>query len=156
MEITWGNKTLTKPKGIILNKSNYINFKNESEKAENQLSYIIRGAAFEVFNQLGPGLLESVYQAALVYELKIHHLNVKTEVELPVKYKDIYLDQGFRLDILVNDLVVIEIKSVESLSKVHYKQLQTYLKLSGKKLGLLINFNQSSMNDAIHRIVYGL
>ena len=128
---------------------------DQEEKEENRLSYIIRGAAFNVFNTLGPGLLESVYEAALAYELKKSNIIVKTQVDVPVKYENIILDVGFRLDIIVNDLVIIEIKSVENLSKVHYKQLLTYLRVTGKKLGLLINFNEENMSNAITRIVNG-
>ena len=94
---------------------------------ENDLSYIIRGAIFKVYNQLGPGLLESVYELAMAYELKKSTLSIKTQVPLPVVYETERLDGGFRTDILVNDLVIIEIKSVENLAEVHHKQLITYL-----------------------------
>jgi GxxExxY protein len=111
----------------------------------NDITYKIRGAIYTVHNELGPGLLESVYEAALAYELINLGLYVKTQVGLPVSYKGILLDLGFRLDVLVNDEVIIEIKSVEALHDVHKKQLLTYLKLSGKKLGLLVNFNVSKL-----------
>jgi len=120
---------------------------------ENEISYAIRGAAFKVYNNLGPGLLESVYETALSYELRQVGLEVKNQVGVPMIYADIKMDVGFRIDILVNNLVIIEIKSVESLTDVHHKQLLTYLKLTNKKLGLLINFNVSSMKDSIVRIV---
>ncbi len=94
---------------------------------------------------LGPGLLESVYEIALAHELIKMGYDVKSQVGLPVVYDDIKLEMGFRMDLLVNDLVVVEIKSVDALADVHHKQLLTYLKLSGKKLGLLINFNVSSI-----------
>ncbi len=123
---------------------------------ENDISYDIRGAAFKVHSNLGPGLLESVYEIALKHELKKMGYNVKSQIGLPVIYDDIKLDIGFRMDLLVNDLVVIEIKSVDALAEVHHKQVLTYLKLSGKKLGLLINFNVSTMKDSIIRIVNNL
>ena len=123
---------------------------------ENDISYAIRGAAFKVHSKLGPGLLESVYETALAYELTQDGYNVKTQIGVPMIYADIKMDVGFRLDIIVNDLVIIEVKSVESLSDVHHKQLLTYLKLSNKKLGLLINFNSSSLKDSITRIVNNL
>jgi GxxExxY protein len=113
----------------------------------NQLTYKIRGAIFEVYNELGPGLLESVYEAALLHELQKNGLTVKSQVGLPVVYKDIGLELGFRLDILVNETVIIEIKSVETLHDIHKKQLLTYLKLSKKKLGILVNFNASKLID---------
>lgn len=123
---------------------------------ENDISYIIRGCIFKVYNQLGPGLLESAYIAALVYELLQECLRVKTEVELPMVYNDVKLDVGYRLDILVNDLVIIEVKSVESLAEVHHKQVITYLKLSGKKLAILVNFNSNEIEKSIFRKVNNL
>lgn len=123
---------------------------------ENNISYDIRGAAFKVHNELGPGLLESVYETALSYELQQMGYNVKNQVGIPMKYKDINFDVGFRLDILINDLVIIEIKSIEALADIHHKQLLTYLKLTDKKLGLLINFNSVSLKDSIVRIVNNL
>jgi len=123
---------------------------------ENDISYDIRGAAFKVHSNLGPGLLESVYEIALAHELAKMGYEVKSQIALPVVYDDIKLEMGFRMDLLVNDLVVVEIKSVDALADVHHKQLLTYLKLSGKKLGLLINFNVSSIKDSIIRIVNNL
>lgn len=120
---------------------------------ENDLSYKIRGAAYKVHAELGPGLFESVYEAALVYELKKLDLVVKTQVPIPMVYAEIKFEVGFRIDILVNDLVIVEIKSVEILMDVHKKQLLTYLKLTKKKLGLLVNFNVTSLNSGIIRIV---
>lgn len=121
--------------------------------SENDISFDIRGAAFKVHTELGPGLLESVYETALSYEHRQKGYDVKTQIGIPLVYADIKMDIGFRLDIIVNDLVIVEIKSVESLIDVHHKQLLTYLKLSDKKLGLLINFNSSSLKDSIIRIV---
>ena len=123
---------------------------------ENDISYDIRGAAFKVHTALGPGLLESVYEVALAHELIKLGYDVRSQVGLPVVYEDIKLELGYRIDLLVNDLVIIEIKSVEALADVHHKQLLTYLKLSGKKLGLLINFNVSSLKESIVRIVNNL
>ncbi|MBN2396291.1 MAG: GxxExxY protein [Candidatus Atribacteria bacterium] len=120
---------------------------------ENQLSYTIRGAAFKVHTVLGPGLLESSYEVALAHELKKEGLVVQTQVGLPMIYDTIKMDIGYRIDLLINDLVIVEIKSVETLLDVHHKQLLTYLKLADKKLGLLMNFNVSSMKDGIVRIV---
>ena len=122
-------------------------------KKENDISYEIRGAAFKVHTELGPGLLESVYEKALSYELRLKGFDVKNQLGVPMIYAEIKMDVGFRLDILVNDLVIIEIKSVEALTDIHHKQLLTYLKLSDKKLGLLINFNSSSLKNSIVRIV---
>ncbi|MGZ3921404.1 MAG: GxxExxY protein [Bacteroidia bacterium] len=126
---------------------------NENKLIENDISFDIRGAAFKVHSELGPGLLESVYETALAYELIQKGYETKTQVGVPMKYANIKMDIGFRLDILVNDLVIIEIKSVEALADVHHKQLLTYLKLSNKKLGLLINFNSFPLKDNIIRIV---
>lgn len=125
---------------------------------ENKLSYDIRGCAFRVHNKLGPGLLESVYEFAMSYELLKLGYKVLNQVTLPVVYEDTILEKGFKLDILVEDLVIIEIKSVEKILNVHYKQLITYLKLSDKKLGLMINFNSDSLIDkeSLIRIVNNL
>jgi GxxExxY protein len=111
------------------------------------LTYKIRGCIFEVFKELGPGLLESVYEAALVFELVRSGLSAQSQVPIPVFYKSVRFELGFRLDILVENQVVIEIKSVETLHDVHKKQLLTYLKLTGKKLGILVNFNSSHLID---------
>lgn len=120
---------------------------------ENDISYIIRGAIFKVYNALGPGLLESVYEAVLMFELKKAGLEPKSQVALPVIYENERLDIGFRIDILVNDIVIIEIKSVEQLAEVHHKQVLTYLRLSGKKLGILVNFNTDTISNSIYRKV---
>lgn len=123
---------------------------------ENEISYKIRGAIFKVFNALGPGLLESAYEAVLMYELQKMGLRVKQQAPLPLIYDDIKLDVGYRLDLLVEDLVIVEIKSVEKLAEVHHKQVITYLKLSGIKLGLLVNFNCVDIADSIIRKANGL
>lgn len=121
----------------------------------NEISYKVRGAIFTVFNELGPGLLESVYEAALTYELTSLGLKVRNQVPVPVIYKEVKLDIGFRLDIIVEEQVIIEIKSVELMHNVHKKQLLTYLKLSNIKLGILVNFNSDKLVDkeSIFRII---
>jgi len=123
---------------------------------ENEISFEIRGAIYEVYNNLGPGLLESVYVKALEFELIERGLRVRREVPLPVNYKEIKMELGFRLDLLIEDKVIIEVKSVENLIEVHHKQVLTYLKLSGIKLGILVNFNVAIINDSIFRKVNGL
>jgi GxxExxY protein len=121
----------------------------------NELTYEIRSAIFEVFKELGPGLLESVYEAALCYELEERGFDIKCQLNLPVICKSKDLGLGYRLDILVNDSIIIEIKSVEEVKNVHKKQLLTYLKLTNKKLGLLVNFNADYLKDkeSIIRII---
>ena len=123
---------------------------------ENEISFKIRGCIFTVFNKLGPGLLESAYEAALIYELKKANLEVKNQVPLPMIYEEIRMEIGYRLDILVENKVIIELKSVENLLDVHHKQVITYLKLSGLKLGLLVNFNSDQIAQNIFRKVNGL
>jgi GxxExxY protein len=120
---------------------------------ENEISYKVRGAIFKVYNTLSPGLLESIYESALYYQLQKDNLKVQKQREIPVKYDDTYLDITFKLDLLVEDKVIVELKSVEELKSVHYKQLTTYLKLTNKKLGLLVNFNCTNILDNIHRVV---
>ncbi len=123
------------------------------EKTENELSNIIIGSAIEVHRQLGPGLLESAYQECLYFELKSQGLNVVKEKPMPIVYKDVKLDHGYRLDLLVNNRVVIEIKTVEAFTEVHTAQVLTYLKLGNYKLGLLLNFYVSSLKSGIKRII---
>jgi len=115
----------------------------------NEITYLIRGAAFRVHTALGPGLLESVYEAALKYELQRDGLRVRNQVGIPIIYGEIKFDLGFRLDLLVEEQVIVEIKSIETLNDVHFKQLMTYLRLSNKQLGLLINFNTNRLEDKI-------
>ena len=122
----------------------------------NDVTYAIRGAAFDVHNALGPGLLESIYERAMEYELTKRGHNVRSQLGIPVIYDGVDLDIGFRLDLLVDDLVIVELKSVETVHPVHYKQLLTYLRLTNKKLGLLINFNAVSLKESITRIVNNL
>ena len=113
----------------------------------------IIGAAVEVHKTLGPGLLESAYQRCLIYELRVRKLNVQSEVQLPLLYKNNSLDAGFRLDLIVDELVIVELKAVSSLKPVHKAQVITYLKLSGYKLGLLINFNEARLIDGVKRVI---
>ena len=120
---------------------------------DNELTYEIRGAIFAVYNELGPGLLESVYEEALVYELKQRGLDVARQVEVPIIYKGNELKTPLRLDLLVNDQVIVELKSVEEMKPVFAKQLLTYLKLMDKRVGLLVNFNTSNLRESIKRIV---
>lgn len=123
---------------------------------ENDISYKIRGAIYEVYNELGPGLLESVYENAMFYELSEMGLKVQKEVPIAVNYKEIKMDFGFRLDLLVEDKVIIEIKSVEKLINMHHKQLLNYLRITDLRLGILVNFNTDNINDNIFRKVNNL
>ena len=123
---------------------------------ENELSYKIIGAAIELHKTVGPGLLESAYENALAYELLELGFSVQQQVPMPFVYKDVKLEVGYRIDIIVENKVIIEIKSVENLSPVHFAQTLTYLKLSELKMGLLINFNTNILKEGIHRIVNNL
>jgi GxxExxY protein len=123
---------------------------------ENELSKIIVQSSIQLHRTLGPGLLESVYENSLAYDLREQGLSVDQQVPMPLIYKEIKFDVGYRMDIVVDKKVVIELKSVENLAPVHYAQLLTYLKLSGMKLGLLINFNVALLKDGVHRIVNNL
>ncbi len=123
---------------------------------ENAISFEVRRAAYKVHTALGPGLLEAVYELALGYELEQVGLKVERQVALPFIYSGQRLEAGYRLDLLIESKVIVELKSVEMLLPVHYKQLLTYLKLSGLKLGQLINFNVDSLKEHMHRIVNGL
>ena len=123
---------------------------------ENEISYLVRKCIFNVYNKLGPGLLESVYQKILIYEREENRLEVKSELILPIIYDEKVFDVNFRIDILVENKVILELKSVKELEPVHYKQLNTYLKLSGKKLGLLVNFNTTNILTGIKRVANNL
>ena len=112
------------------------------------------GAAIEVHRRLGPGLMESVYEECLCYELQQAGLWFQRQVQLPITYKGIKLDAGYRMDVVVADAVVLELKAVESLLPVHSAQLLTYLKLSGKSVGLLLNFNETTLRKGLRRLVY--
>lgn len=123
---------------------------------ENEISYYIRGAIFTVYNELGPGLLESAYETVLSHVLRKKGLYVEQQVELPIIFDGLKLEGGYRIDMLVNDLVIVELKSVEILKPVHHLQVLTYLKLSNLKLGLLVNFNTANITQSIFRKVNGL
>ena len=118
----------------------------------NKLTYKIRGYIFEVYKTLGPGLLEVVYRQAMMQELKLQGINARQEVSIPVVYKGVDLGLNYRMDILVEDTVILELKSVEKLHPVFFKQLTNYLKLTHVPLGLLINFNTTDVAKEIHRI----
>lgn len=118
---------------------------------ENEIGFKVRGACFNVYNALGPGLLESAYERALMVELQDLGLRVRSQVSVQMSYKDHDLGDVYRIDILVEDKVIVEIKSIEKLENVHYKQLHTYLTLTGLKLGYLVNFNTDDMRSSIVR-----
>ncbi len=123
---------------------------------ENEVAKVIVDCAYKVHTTLGPGLLESVYEAALAYELAKRGLNVERQKPLPVVYENVRLEEGFRADLVVSDLVIVELKSVEAVAPVHKKPLLTYLRLSYKRLGLLINFGEARIKNGISRVVNGL
>lgn len=123
---------------------------------ENEIAKIIVDAAYKIHVSLGAGLLEMAYETVMEHELIQRGLEVKRQVEVPVLYDGIRIDTAFRADLIVNDLVIVELKSVEQLNPVHHKQLLTYLKLMDKRLGLLINFNVPLIKNGITRVVNGL
>ena len=120
---------------------------------ENELSKIIVNCCFKIHSKLGPGLLESVYEEILAYELQKYNLKIKRQQGINVIYDDIKMNLGFRADLIVENKVIIEIKSVETIAPVHQKQLLTYLKITELRLGLLINFNEALIKNGIQRIV---
>jgi len=121
----------------------------------NKLSYEIIGIAINLHKSIGPGLLESAYENALAHDLRQKGYHVLQQVSMPFVYKDVKMDVGYRLDLVVDNKIIIEVKSVENLAPVHYSQLLTYLKLSQMKLGLLMNFNTKYLKNDIHRIING-
>lgn len=123
---------------------------------ENEIGTIIIESAIAVHRELGPGLLETVYEIALAHELEQHGLQVERQVPVPIKYHDVKFDEGFRADLIVERKVVIELKSVETVIAAHKKQVQTYLRLSGCKLGYLLNFGEALLKDGITRCVNNL
>ena len=123
-------------------------------KIEAQVATQIVDAAIAVHRELGPGLLESAYQGCLEYELRSRGLRVVREMSMPVVYRNVKIDCGYRIDLVVEDLIIIEIKSVDGLAPIHTAQLLTYLKLSGLKLGFLMNFNVQLMEDGLKRIIH--
>ena len=122
---------------------------------ENELSEKIIGLAIKVHSALGPGLLESAYEKALVFELSRNGYKAEVQKSISINYEGIIIDEGYRADIVVNDIVLIELKSVKQIEDIHLKQLLTYLRLSGKKLGLLINFNATLLKNGIKRVING-
>ena len=124
--------------------------------SENEISKIIVDIAYHIHNELGAGLFESVYEEIMTYELMHRGLYVERQKTIPVKWNDITMEVGFRADLIIENKVIIELKSIEAITAVHKKQLLSYLKLSGLKLGLLINFNEALIKNGITRIVNNL
>ena len=123
---------------------------------ENEIGKIIVDSAIAVHRELGPGLLESVYEVVLAYELRQRGLTVERQVPIPIRYKEMTFDEAFRADLVVEEKVIVELKSVERVSEAHKKQVQTYLRLTGCKLGFLLNFGEALMKRGITRVVNGL
>ena len=123
---------------------------------EEQIGHSVIGAALKVHSAVGPGLLESAYETCLVYELEIRNLPVRRQVVIPFRYEALTIDNGYRIDLLVGELVVVELKALEAILPVHRAQLLSYLRLGGFKLGYLLNFNVPHMREGIVRIVNGL
>ena len=120
---------------------------------ENEISYMIIGAALEIHKKYGVGLLEKAYEDILAYELKLLDLEVNTQVSLPLKHKDLLIEGAYRIDLLVNKKVIVEIKAVPDLHPIVFPQILTYLKMTDLKLGLIINFHSKLLRDGIHRVV---
>ena len=144
---------------MVINAMSFTNFQDlintTEELADNAGSLLtgkIIGAAIEVHKALGPGLLESAYEACLIYELRLRRLKVERQKPLPIFYKDVLLDCGYRLDIVVEEEVIVEVKSVSSIAPIHEAQLLSYLKMSDYKTGLLINFNIQLLKDGVRRM----
>jgi GxxExxY protein len=123
--------------------------------SENDISKIVFESALKIHQILGPGLLESAYEECLFYELKKYNLKVEKQKQLPLVYEEVNLDAGYRIDIIIEDKFIVEIKSVEALNNVHLAQLLTYLRLSNCKLGLLINFNVNLLKNGVRRVING-
>ena len=133
-----------------------MNTNSKTAHTENQLSKIVLDAAFRVHTRTGPGLLETVHEVILAYELQKQGLQVQRQVPIRIRYDELVFDEGFRADLLVEDKLIVELKSVEQLIPVHSKQVLTQLRLSARQLGLLINFGEVHLKDGIERIVNGL
>ena len=133
-----------------------VNSMTEDAEKLNKISEAIIGAAIEVHRALGPGLLESTYEVCLIHQLSKSGFKVEQQKPIPVKYKEVTLDCGYRIDLLVEDAVVVELKAIDALAPIHEAQLLTYLKLADLKLGLLINFNVKILKQGIRRLVNGL
>jgi GxxExxY protein len=127
-----------------------------NELHENPISKEIVDAAFKIHTTLGPGLLESVYETILAFELRNRGLQVQRQVPVPIVWEGVQFEEGYRLDLVVEDKVLVEVKSVEAIVPVHKKQLLTYLRLMNKRLGILINFNEELIRNGITRVVNGL
>lgn len=123
---------------------------------ENEIATAIVDVAYKIHRILGPGLLESAYEAIMFYELRKRGFAVSAQVAIPIRYESVELETGFRADLVVEDLVIIELKSIEKIAPVHKKQLTTYLRLADKRLGLLINFGEELIKDGLTRVVNGL
>jgi GxxExxY protein len=123
---------------------------------ENEISKLILDSAIAVHKELGPGLLESIYEVVLTHELQQRALRVNRQVPIQIRYKDMIFAEAFRADLVVEEKVIVELKSVEQVSEAHKKQVQTYLRLTGRKLGLLLNFGEALMKCGITRVVNGL
>ena len=123
---------------------------------ENDISFHVRKSIFDIYNELGPGLLEKVYEKILAHDLKMKGFEVRTQVPIPIKFKGIEIDSSFIADIIVEDKVIIEIKSIEEIANVHHKQLLTYIKMTGLKLGILVNFNTDHITKSIYRKINGI
>lgn len=151
--------SLDKLNADLVNQKNYFTKFHRAKRRvsqsmeNNELTNIIIGAAIEVHKALGPGLLESAYQECLIQDLKSKGLEVKKQVALPIVYKEVKLDHGYRIDLLVENRIVIELKTVECFTKVHFAQILTYLKLGEYKLGILINFRTSLLKNGIKRFI---
>ena len=130
-------------------------FQRQDEMSENEIGKIIVDCAVRLHMELGPGLLETVYEVLLAHLLQEAGLKVERQIPIPIQFRGIRFDEGFRADVVVEDKVILELKSVESVSKAHKKQVLTYLKLTGKKLGYLLNFGESMMKDGISRVLNG-
>jgi GxxExxY protein len=135
---------------------NLCSFSGEACMTENEVAKQVVDAAYRVHVALGPGLLESVYETVMEYELRKRGLIVECQCPLPVVYEDVVLEAGFRADMIVQGKVIVELKSVEQIASIHYKQVLTYLRMADMRLGLLINFGAEWMKDGIRRVVNGL
>ena len=144
---TKGKKRLTQSRKVA---------KGEKTVNENELAKVVVDAAYRVHVELGPALLESVYETVLAYELAKRGLDVKRQVLLPIRYDGKEFEETFRIDLLIHDKLILELKSVENVQAVHLKQLLTYLRLADKRLGLLLNFGMSRMKDGIERVTNGM
>ena len=132
------------------------NILNIEELTEDEISNLVINSAIKVHKAIGPGLLESAYEACLFYELNKSYLDVKKQVPLPLQYEGVFIDCAYRADIIVNNKVIIEIKAIKKLDDIHFSQLLSYLKISKMKLGLLINFNETTLIQGFKRVVNGL